>query len=184
MLEELRSPDAPLSMTQLVERTGLHENTLRGHLAALVRDERVTRIALRRSCRGRPAWGYLARGVEYADLALALAEGLDQGSPADRPQDLATRGGRAWGRRLCEQLAGLPTSPRDRLVLALAHTGFAPTDEGDVIRLTRCPLVEAARAHPAVVCSAHLGLIQEVLGEPGAGLEPFVEPDVCLVRMP
>ncbi|WP_099184513.1 helix-turn-helix transcriptional regulator [Mycobacterium kansasii] len=65
------------------------------------------------------------------------------------------------------------------------------------IRLHSCPVRELARAHPEVGCALHQGLLQGLFADwaaserdPAASrpaikaeLEPFVEPELCLVRM-
>jgi predicted ArsR family transcriptional regulator len=68
--------------------------------------------------------------------------------------------------------------------------GFAPETrrEADRVRLTECPLLESARAHPDVVCNVHSGLVRGALAELGdetteVELEPFAEPGACLLRM-
>lgn len=68
-----------------------------------------------------------------------------------------------------------------------------PTGRQRVIRLHACPIRDLARAHRDVVCGVHLGLLQGLLtmatadrpeaSALTAGLEPFVEPELCLVRL-
>lgn len=182
LLEVLQQAAGPMTLADLEAATGLHPNTLRGHLRALVEQQHVSRVTVPRGGRGRPAWGYLARESEYAALALALAEGLDLGTDGEPP---AMAGGRAWGARLRERLApGDDVAPRDRVLLALEHTGFAPQVDDGAIRLTACPLLDAARAHPDVVCRAHLGLVEGVLGRSGARLVPRPETLGCRVVLP
>ncbi|WP_284304826.1 helix-turn-helix domain-containing protein [Mobilicoccus caccae] len=57
------------------------------------------------------------------------------------------------------------------------------------VRLRECPLLEAARRNPDVVCSVHLGAIlaaYESRGEPTEGIDvvPFAEPGACLAYLP
>lgn len=196
VLATLREAGRPLTLGELQDLTGLHPNTLRGHLDAIVAGGNASRIASRSGGRGRPAWSYLAREPEYAALAMALASGLDQGPASDagtsagvdrgkRPSldPAAVRGGRAWGERLRSQL-GAVEDGRERVLLALAHTGFAPEASGDRITLNACPILEAARSHPAVVCAVHLGLVEGVLGADGAGLRPRPDTLGCVVSLP
>jgi predicted ArsR family transcriptional regulator len=188
VLQELAAAAEPMTLAQLHERTGLHENTLRGHVHALLAADRVTRVAVRRPGRGRPAWAYAARESEYAALSMALADALAGGGPDEGTDEGVRRGGRAWGQRLRERVAAdEQQDPRDRLLVALEHTGFAPEAGGEVgaatIRLRRCPLLDAARRHPDVVCGVHLGLIEGVLGDDDVELAPFAEPGACLVRL-
>jgi predicted ArsR family transcriptional regulator len=182
----LRDAGRALTLSELAETTGLHANTLRGHVDALVAAGAASRIASRSGGRGRPAWAYLAREVEYAALAKALAAGLDSGD-ARTLDPAAVRGGRAWGEQLRSQL-GAVEDGRERVLLALTHTGFAPeaSDDPDDDRVTlhACPLLDAARAHPAVVCAVHLGLVEGVLGRTGATLRPHPETLGCEVELP
>lgn len=182
VLGVLRDEGRALTLTELQDRTGLHQNTLRGHLDALVSRQSVSRIAVRRGGRGRPAWGYLAREPEYAALAMALASGLDSGESREL-HPAAVRGGRAWGEHLRTQL-GQVEDGRDRVLLALAHTGFAPVADGDEVTLHACPLLDAARSHPGVVCAVHLGLVEGVLGSEGATLHPRPDTLGCVVGLP
>jgi predicted ArsR family transcriptional regulator len=113
---------------------------------------------------------------------MALASGLDSGE--GRTLDpAAVRGGRAWGERLRDQL-GAVEDGRQRVLLALTHTGFAPEARGDQVILNACPLLDAARSHPAVVCAVHLGLVEGVLGQDGAGLRPRPDTLGCVVSLP
>lgn len=182
VLSTLRDAGRALTLSELQDATGLHPNTLRGHLDALVAAGSASRIASRSGGRGRPAWAYLAREPEYAALAMALASGLDSGE--GRTLDpAAVRGGRAWGERLRDQL-GAVEDGRERVLLALTHTGFAPEASGDQVTLNACPLLDAARSHPAVVCAVHLGLVEGVLGQDGAGLRPRPDTLGCVVSLP
>lgn len=185
VLDVLLTRDHPATLTELAEITGLHENTLRHHLDTLQARGRVTRLRQQPQGRGRPAWTWLARPEAYAALAEALAAGLEHAGST--PAEAGAAGGRSWGERLVGQLGTDDLSDRERLMLALEHVGFEPeTTEDGAVRLTCCPFVEAARAHPAAVCSVHRGLIEGALGtslSPDA-LQPFAEPGACRVVLP
>ena len=61
-------------------------------------------------------------------------------------------------------------SARDRTVELLDDLGYEPDQdaaEPSEVRLRRCPLLEAARRNPGIVCSVHLGLLRGVLVEYG-----------------
>jgi predicted ArsR family transcriptional regulator len=181
-----------MSLAALADSTGLHVNTLRDHLEALVATGAVSRRPARPLGRGRPAWLYLADGpdpaprTEYAGLAIALAEGLEHGSTA--PGDEAVRAGESWGRALAGEVVGA-TDGRTRVVRVLERMGFAPRQPpGGEIRLTRCPLLQAARAHQDVVCGVHLGVVRGVLEAAGeadtpAQLRPFAQPGACVLTI-
>ena len=77
------------------------------------------------------------------------------------------------------------------MVALLDEIGFAPQadDTTSAVRLTRCPLLEAAHKHPDVVCGVHLGLVRGALEEYGADPEgtdliPFAEPGACRLELP
>jgi predicted ArsR family transcriptional regulator len=188
----LREGGEARSLGQLAEATGLHPNTLRGHLDELVAAGAVRRTRAPAEGRGRPAWLYVADGPdaapgnEYAGLAAALAIGLERTS--QEPRRAAEEAGREWGRSLATQVGG-DTDGAYRVRRVLERMGFAPQDgSSGSIRLTRCPLLQTARAHPEVVCGVHLGIVQGVLAESGsddsgARLLPFAEPGACLLSL-
>ena len=197
-MERLREQPEPLTLASLVAVTGLHENTLREHLAALVGLGLVRRFRAEPSGRGRPAWLYEltdegpARS-EYAGLAAALAGSIARTS--DDPGRAAAAAGEEWGRDLARDRGAVPTSPgaaREQVLRLLDDLGFEPETTRDHpadVRLTRCPLLEAAHRHPEVVCGVHLGIVRGALEEYGADpagstLEPFAEPGACRLVVP
>ena len=200
VLAALRAAAAPLTLAQLSDATSLHVNTLRGHLDALLSRGEVTRTAGPIEGRGRPAWRYAALGPdaapagELAELAVALAGAVARSS--DDPAAQANLAGREWGARLAEQggaaaVAGSGAADaREATLTVLGRMGFAPQrTDGRTVRLTRCPLLSAARTEPEIVCGVHLGLVQgllEALGAPSAGsdLLPFAEPGACRLILP
>lgn len=175
------------TLAELAEMVGLHENTLRGHLDALHKAGHVSRLRATPRGRGRPAWAYVAREQPYAALARALASGLER-NPRATAGETATSGGRAWAEQLRELIDEDDETPHQRLMLVLEHVGFGPESsaDGKSIRLTRCPFIGTARAHPEAVCGVHLGLIEGVWGASlgPAALQPFAEPGACLVTLP
>lgn len=186
----------PTTLAALVTSTGLHANTVREHLDALEGDGLVRRHRSRPTGRGRPAWRYEATdatGVsEYAGLSAALAGAVH--SSSQHPEMTARLAGNAWGHELA-RVHGAPPRPtpaaaRREVVALLGEFGFEP--EADArhhkVRLTRCPLLEAAHRAPDIVCSVHLGLVDGALEEYGAqpdgtALVPFAEPGACLLHL-
>ncbi len=197
---------------EVVQALGGHPNTVRHHLTGLVADGLVEgRQAPATARRGRPATRYrvtdagrsaLGEGPQPADEYLALA-----GAFADRlaagggdPGGEARAVGRAWGRSLAPRDGGdVPDgSPTRRVAALLERLGFSPataTDEADdeagdgsTLLLRTCPLLEAARRHPEVVCQVHHGLVEAALpahrGAPGVELRPFDRPGACVLRLP
>jgi predicted ArsR family transcriptional regulator len=186
VLEALQRRGTPVAAAALASELGLHVNTVREHLDALVRRA----LALRaRSDVGEPD----SRVRDYAGLAAALASHLARNSPD--PAAEAERAGRAWGAKLVEDDGRPPprsgVQARRRVVELLARSGFSPEADAQarVARLRRCPLLDVARAHPEIVCTVHLGLVRgalESMGVPaeGGGLTPFAEPGACLLTLP
>ncbi len=199
ILDLLRDQPEPLTQAAVVTATGLHPNTVREHLVALVRGGWVRRFTAEPEGRGRPAWLYELTeepgANEYAGLATRLAGVLSR-VEAD-PQRAAASAGREWGRQLIQDRAQAspPCTPAQARALVVEMMGdlrFDPvTDPADeaTVRLTRCPLLEAAHQYPDVVCGVHLGIVRGALEEfdvsdDGSDLRPFAEPGACLLTIP
>lgn len=198
VLEALQQQVDPVPLPALTAATGLHINTVREHLDALERAGLVRRQRSEPNGRGRPAWCYQALDArpgqddsEYLGLAATLASFIARTS--DSPHEDAVAAGTEWGRDLArERSTAGHDGRRDhrdehrRVVHLLADIGFAPTTDAEhrVVRLTRCPLLETARAYPEVICGVHLGIVRGALAEYGADpvradLTPFAEPGAC-----
>jgi predicted ArsR family transcriptional regulator len=204
VLEQLRDQPEPSTLAALATVTGLHENTVREHLAGLVRMGLVRRFPAADGRRGRPAYLYEsvedaeAGDAEYAQLAVALATGLARLSPDPAADAVAL--GREWGRELSRERSpqapdgasdGAPNRDgRSAVVALLDDLGFEPRpgeDPAEVL-LTRCPLLQAAHREPEVVCGIHLGIVRGVLDEHGSdpagcALEPFAGPGYCRLQI-
>jgi predicted ArsR family transcriptional regulator len=200
LLERLEAQPEPTTLAALVAATGLHANTVREHLEALERQGLVTRHRAAPEGRGRPAWLYDAttepgadRASEYAGLASALAGAIHRSS--DTPSEDGALAGEDWGRELARD-HGRPAGTsapavRREVVSLLDEIGFAPEADrrNTRVRLTRCPLLEAAHRYPDIVCAVHLGLVRGALTEYGdtersaVRLLPFAEPGACLLHL-
>jgi len=202
----LRAAPAPLGVAAVAERMGVHPNTVRFHLDALVAEGLVESGTEAPSGPGRPRTAYSARpGMDrggergYPLLARMLLSRWASADPAEARAE-AVETGRAWGRFLVDPLPPFerPTAERSaaRLVGLLDDMGFAPRPEGAPgpdgpparIRLRHCPFLELAEEYGRLVCPLHLGLMQGALTGLGApltvtGLEPFAEPDSCLAHL-
>lgn len=155
--------------------------------------------------------------VGYAALAAALASHLAANSASPAAEGEAA--GRAWARALPGGDGAAGSAPdagprsvpdaepygapgkastkaadkaaRGRVLTALGQAGFGVQGNRDTteLALTTCPIVEAARENPNVVCAVHLGLVKELLS--GSGLPerevvllPFAGPGVCTLHLP
>lgn len=198
LLSVLESLPGPATLSELSEASGLHPNTLRGHVEGLLDRGEVIRTSEPATGPGRPAHRYAVAGprsapvAELTALAVTLADAISRSS-TDPAHD-ARLAGRAWGHRLAEDSA--TTEP----VAVLGRMGFAPEAtehgadsadgaDGADVRLTRCPLLAAAREAPDIVCGVHHGLVEGLLEHSGrstAGVEllPFAEVGACRLRLP
>ena len=208
VLARLRAIDGTLSVEQLALQTGQHANTAREHLEALVEDGYATKAAAPKEGRGRPAWLYQpapapAGPVGYAALAAALAQHL--ATHSENPAAEGETAGRAWARAMppastkasgayrtgAKLSAAGAKATRSRVATALEQAGFGVQKNRDAteLTLTVCPIVEAARENPDVVCAVHLGLVKELmagsgLSEENVALLPFAGPGICTLHMP
>ncbi|OZM76670.1 metalloregulator ArsR/SmtB family transcription factor [Pseudonocardia sp. MH-G8] len=203
VLDMIHRAAAPVSVSETADHLGIHANTARFHLEALVGEGIVERASDAPSGRGRPRVGYrarpgLARGGarRYRMLAEILLGHLS--ATSDDAADTAAAAGRTWGAHLVPRPAPFReiTSGEavERLTTMLDDLDFAPEpvagDGGlpDRVRLRHCPFLELAEPHRDLVCPLHLGLMQGALTELGApvtvtALEPFAEPAACLAHL-
>ncbi|WP_324784962.1 helix-turn-helix transcriptional regulator [Streptomyces sp. H51] len=187
VLQHLRGRPRPVTAAALAEECGLHVNTVREHLDALVDSGLAVRERGAAAGRGRPAWRYLSRPPqqsavrEYAGLAAVLAGQIARSS-AD-PEAEARAAGEEWGRALVagQEPPGNTAQARGRIIALLDEIGFAPETEGEGgsagggggetesagdgrgelrVRLPHCPFIEIAREHPGVICGVHAGLVR------------------------
>ena len=202
ILDLIRRSPQGMTVEDLAESVGLHVNTVRFHLDRLLAAGQVTRAAESRDRPGRPRLTFAAAPGpqlygETRDYRL-LAEILT-GVVADLGAGAAPRArevGRRWGASMAQKVAGRRPLGEKRaeaeLVRVLDEVGFAPErpSAGDPRRvlLRHCPFLEAAEAHPEVVCSVHRGLMDGALAEMGAPLAterlvPFAEPAGCVAQL-
>ncbi len=201
VLSVLQDADGPVAVAEVAARVGLHPNTARFHLDGLAESRLVDRTREDREQPGRPRVLYTARpGAaqagrrSYRLLAEVLTSYFAAG--VSQPARAATRAGQAWGRFLSDRLPPFhrvdARAATERLVGTLAEIGFEPeavtAGRQRRVLLHHCPFREAAQAHPEVVCSVHLGLMQGLLAGIDAPidaqrLDPFVEPNLCVASL-
>lgn len=204
VLDMLRAADGPLGVRDVAQRMGLHQNTARFHLEALVEAGLAVRETEDRQAPGRPRIGYraVADGPAGRRRYRLLAEMLTSLIAATMPEPgrAAEEAGREWGAYLAEQP---PPYQRPgaaeaiaKLTAILEELGFAPRAEADGdgdegryrLCLHQCPFREVARHQQEVICSLHLGLMRGALARMRAPvsadrLDPFVEPGLCVARL-
>ena len=201
VLDLLRSAGRPLGVQEVAEQVGLHANTARFHLDALVDAGLAVREPLPRESPGRPSMVYRVTSADgptgqrrYRLLAEMLTSMIAGVMP--RPGEAAEEAGREWGRYLTEKPPPFQRTDAgeaiEKLSAVLGEIGFGPEivpeDGGYRLRLHQCPFREVAERHQDVVCALHLGLMQGVLEQIRAPvtadrLQPFAEPSVCIAEL-
>jgi predicted ArsR family transcriptional regulator len=201
VLELLRAAGGPAGVREVADEAGLHPNTARFHLDALVEAGLATREPRPRETPGRPAMAYRATDGDrpagqrryrlLAEMLTSMIAGMMPGHG-----EAAVEAGREWGRYLTGQVP--PYERRDvgqaieSLRATLEEIGFAPEflaqDGGYRLRLRQCPFREVAEQHQDVVCALHLGLMQGVLAQLRApvtagSLRPFAERGACVAEL-
>ncbi|HET8604317.1 MAG TPA: helix-turn-helix domain-containing protein [Marmoricola sp.] len=198
VLDCLRGVGEPVGVAGVAEATGLHVNTARFHLDALVEDGLAERHTEAASGPGRPRILYSARsdGAEVRSYRLLAQMLADLVASLDPQGTSAAAAGRMWGHHLVEQpTPGERVEAADavrRLRSLMADIGFEPEVPPDggtpEVRIHHCPFREVAQQKPGVVCAVHLGLMQGALEELGAplgvaGLDRFVTDHECVARL-
>jgi predicted ArsR family transcriptional regulator len=200
VLDLLCAARTPVSVREIADRTGLHPNTARFHLDALVDAGLATRASQARAAPGRPSMAYQAveGGApgrrQYRLLAEMLASLI--AVVLAEPGEAAVEAGREWGRYITERPAPFQRTDAcgavDGLVATLRELGFAPEAVADGagyrLRLRQCPFREVAEVHQEIVCQLHLGLMQGALDQMRApvavaGLQPFAEASLCIADL-
>jgi predicted ArsR family transcriptional regulator len=202
VLDMLRAADHPVDVREIAERIGLHPNTARFHLEALVEAGLAVRETEDRETPGRPRIGYRATsdgpaGRRHYRLLAEMLASVISGTMPD-PGAVAEQAGHAWGGYLTEQPPPYQRLSAAQAVAKLTDTmeeiGFAPQAVPDAdgaayeLRLRQCPFREVAQQHREVICGLHLGLIRgafDLMRAPVTAerLDPFVEPTVCVAHL-
>ena len=193
----LRDAKEPLSVEAVAHQVGVHINTARFHLEALVdaglayRQTEVSHQPGRRRIlySGAPPQPAPGRAQGYRLLATMLA-GAIATHPLEAGDDMY-QAGVQWGRYLTTQPAPFEVCDEDeigRRILDKLDAAWFVTElcPGPVPQLVlhNCPFIEAARQAPAVVCQLHAGMINGALEELRCRqrvtkLEPQAQPGLC-----
>ena len=201
VLDMLRAGDGPLGVREVAQRMGLHANTARFHLEALVEAGLAVRETEDRQTPGRPRIGYRAvadspAGRRRYRLLAEMLSSLIAGT-MPMPAKAAEQAGREWGSYLTEQPPPFQRLTAQesvaRLTGIMSDFGFAPqpsdTEDGQYqLGLHQCPFREVAERHKDVICALHLGMMRGTLSALRAPLhadrlEPFVEPGLCVATL-
>lgn len=189
VLSAVENADEPISVEGLSDLTGLHVNTVRGHLDVLLASEAISREPANAQGRGRPRWLYRpgpGRTSPYQALAEALTLQLGQVADPGMAQGAAER----WAAAL-PQLpdATTPDEAVQETAEALRRLGFgtAVTGGGDTIELTACPYADIVAENP-VVCDIHAALVARLLDQTGQpvtieSMDVWTRPGLCVAHL-
>jgi predicted ArsR family transcriptional regulator len=195
IVEELRGERRGIDAQTLASRLNVHPNTVRWHLGILVDAGLVAARRARSHTPGRPRTLYtlcpeaaMPNRDEFRLLASVLTSALASEADGTAKSESA---GRAWGRYLAPRQPPFARTSHEEAtsdaVRLLADQGFAPEVADGEIRLRRCPYFDLAEQHPEIVCSVHRGIVagalEECTPEVRVLLEPFVEPNLCRLRL-
>jgi predicted ArsR family transcriptional regulator len=200
ILRLLRASTEPRSIASIADELGVHPNTVRFHLSALLRADRVEQVLGDSGGRGRPP--VLFRAIRRMDpegpTNYRLLAGILTDYVAREPDaaSIAVQLGRSTSPALIANSARHRAPSRGRsvteLVEVLSDLGFDPEPPAGPrtreIRLRHCPFQNLAKEHGEVICAVHLGLMQGALTAMRAPitvdrLDPFVEPDLCVAHL-
>ena len=189
VLLALRGHDGSATLEDISETTGLHVNTVRGHLDVLIAGGYVESGHEEPQGRGRPRLTYTctpASASPYEELALALSDALDSADARSLAKETATK----W-RGTAGPLAPAsnPDEAVDRAVEGLRAVGFdaEATVLGDSIVLGACPYASLIADNP-IICDIHTELLAHMLRDTGqdvtvAGMDVWVRPTLCRARL-
>ncbi|MCW5953848.1 MAG: helix-turn-helix domain-containing protein [Propionibacteriaceae bacterium] len=195
VLAELRSSGASLPVTTIAAAVGLHPNSARFHLDALVDQGLVERADEQRDRPGRPKALYRAapHQLSQADALQGVARALVRhlGQLDGGRGEQAEAAGRMWGEELAS--AAPTVAPVERVMATLDALGYRPRpgESEGVIVLTPCPLRslldEAGPGGLPSICRLHLGLMRGLVSDDPdcvvTDLEALVTPDSCVARI-
>ncbi|MGB7982167.1 MAG: hypothetical protein WCF36_15405 [Candidatus Nanopelagicales bacterium] len=187
ILAHLEAADDVQRVEEIATVVGMHPNTVRGHLDALLAAGRITRISDQRATRGRPHWLYSATATaSVRELARALDEELDSAHAPDAARLAAA----TWvDSAAVVDVADTVDEAVDTATEALTDFGFDAVRNpvGDEITLRACPYAELIDEHP-VICDIHAELLREVLARTGqpvtlARLDVLPRPGLCVAHL-
>jgi len=193
--------EKPLSVESVAQKIGVHINTARFHLEALVGSGHAVRETEVRSQPGRRRVLYKGKEIKtpidptqgYRLLATILTAEIASGQPATDINMYEV--GLEWGRYLTSRPAPHETVDEmevgTHILNKLDSMGFLPefvTDPEPSIVVHHCPFMEWARHAPHVVCQMNCGIVNgslEVLRSNRRIVEINMdqEADICVARM-
>ncbi|MDQ5975501.1 MAG: hypothetical protein QG661_2710 [Actinomycetota bacterium] len=179
----------PMTVQMIVEATGLHANTVRGHLDVLLAGDLISREPAESPGRGRPKWLYRAvtpKASPFQFLAQALTVQLARADSAEFADEAAER----WSQALPDlPVAESPDEAVSETTDALNRLGFHATASpvGDAISVTQCPYAALVDDNP-VICDIHTALVVRLLDQTGQpvtldSMDIWAREGMCVARL-
>jgi len=179
----------PLTVEMIADATGLHANTVRGHLDVLLAGDVISREPADSLGRGRPRWLYRAaspKASPFQFLAQALTVQLARADSAEFADDAAER----WSKALPDlPVAFSPDEAVAETTDALNRLGFHATASpvGDAISVTACPYAALVDDNP-VICDIHTALVVRLLDQTGQpvtldSMDIWARKGMCVARL-
>ena len=178
-----------MAVESIVASTGLHPNTVRGHLDVLMAAGTISRVAADAHGRGRPRWLYQLDAPKRSPFQ-TLAEALATELTASADPAIAERAAERWAQSLPASPAS--ESPDEAVASAtdsLNRLGFNahanPT--GDAVSITNCPYAELVATNPAI-CDIHTALVGRLFEQTGQpvtieSMDVWARPGLCVAHL-
>lgn len=183
----LQAATEPTSVVEVADELGLHKNSARFHLDALVDAGYAERAVNATGTQGRPPLVFSATSeapsisnLHLTELVQVLISSFVE--PTDDARARAEGAGRTWGASVAaqEQPSGEALS---ELAVHLGERGFGTTQDAASVTFTRCPFRSTIEPEQLpLVCSMHRGFLDGYLDAFGSNLvtdELQIGPKLC-----
>lgn len=179
----------PVTVERIAELTGLHANTIRGHLDVLLATEAITRDPADSQGRGRPRWLYRTSQPKASPFQF-LAEALTVQLARTQDPSMADEAAERWAHALPDlTVAATPDEAVEEATEALNRLGFTAVASplGDAISVTACPYADLVTDNP-VICDIHAALVVRLLDQVGQpvtleSMDVWARPGMCVARL-
>lgn len=189
ILQAIERSAAPLPVETIADQTGLHANTIRGHLDVLIASGAIAREPADAHGRGRPRWLYRP-STPKASPYQALAEALSMQLSQIQDPTMAAGAAERWASAL--PVLPVASTPDAAVVVAtdaLNKLGFGAVANplGDAISVTGCPYADLVDANP-VICDIHTALVARLLLQTGQpitieSMDVWARPGMCIANL-
>lgn len=163
----LASADRAFSIDEIGTATGLHPNTIRGHLEVLGAAGIVTRVQGSKLGRGRPPWLYQVVETPLMTERRNLAAELTRELKEAQSPELAEIAAEKWADQVNNSYTTITSETPDQVVIeagrSLTELGFEVTINpvGDRIDLAKCPYADLVEEHP-IICDIHAAFLDQL----------------------